>query len=153
MLSTSHYAVRMTSRAESYRLLVADVYELAGLSRRTSERTAAAHGQTVARWHVMSALSDQPQTVSAIARRLGLARQSVQRVADDLVAAALVERSDNPDHQRSPKLSLTPTGRATLSRIVADSDLDRTRRLTRAAVTKADLDQARATLRKLLNVL
>lgn len=143
----------MTSRAESYRLLVADVYELAGLSRRTSEATAAEHGQTVARWHVLSVLSNQPQTVPAVARRLGLARQSVQRVADDLVEAALVERADNPDHQRSPKLGLTPAGRSTLRDIVAASDQDRARRLHRAGVTKAELDQARETLRKLLDVL
>lgn len=143
----------MPSRAQSYRLLIADVYELAGLSRRTSERTAAAHGQTVARWHVMSTLSDEPQTVPTIARRLGLARQSVQRVADDLVADGLAERLDNPDHQRSPKLGLTRAGRATLQKIVADSDEDRARRLARAGITKAELDQTRETLRKLLAML
>jgi DNA-binding MarR family transcriptional regulator len=143
----------MTSRAETYRLWIADVYELAGASRRTSEQTAAAHGQTVARWHVMSVLSDQPHTVPTVARRLGLARQSVQRVADDLVAEGLVERSDNPDHQRSQKLVLTATGRSALRKIIADSDEDRSRLLTRAGVTEADLDQARDTVRKLLAVL
>jgi DNA-binding MarR family transcriptional regulator len=77
----------------------------------------------------------------------------VQRVADDLVDAGLAEWLANPDHQRSPKLGLTAAGRATLNRIVADSDKDRARRLTRAGVTKAELDQARETLRKLLGVL
>jgi DNA-binding MarR family transcriptional regulator len=101
----------------------------------------------------MSVLSDQPHTVPTVARRLGLARQSVQRVADDLVAAGLVERSDNPDHQHSPRLVLTATGRSTLQKIIADSDEDRSRRLARAGVTKADLDEARATVRKLLAVL
>ena len=143
----------MPSRAESYRLLIADVYELAGRSRQSSEAMAAAHGQTVARWHVMSVLSGERQTVPAVARRLGLARQSVQRVVDDLVDAGLAERLANPDHQRSPKLGLTTAGRATLNRIVADSDEDRIRRLTRAGVTKAELDQARETLRKLLGML
>lgn len=141
------------TRAESYRLLIADVYELAGLSRRSSEQTAAEHGQTVARWHLMSVLSDQPYTVPAIARRLGLVRQSVQRVADELVADGMVERSENPDHLRSPMHSLTDAGRKTLHAIIADSDADRAQRLTRAGVTIADLDQARDTLRKLLAVL
>ena len=141
------------SKAESYRLLVADVYELAGLSRRSSEQTAAEHGQTVARWHLMSVLSDRPYTVPAIARRLGLVRQSVQRVADELVAEGVVERSENPDHQRSPLYSLTEAGHATLRKIVADSDADRTRRLNRAGVTVAELDAARDTIRKLLAVL
>jgi len=143
----------MPTRAESYRLLIADVYELAGLSRRSSEETAAAHGQTVARWHAMSVLSGGPLTVPAVARRLGLARQSVQRVVDDLVAAGLAERQDNPDHQRSPRIALTPAGHPTLERIVRDSDEDRGRRLAGAGVTRADLDQARETLRKILAVL
>lgn len=141
------------SKAESYRLLVADVYELAGLSRRSSEQTAAEQGQTVARWHLMSVLSDQPYTVPAIARRLGLVRQSVQRVADELVAEGMVERSENPDHQRSPLYSLSSSGRTTLRKIVAASDVDRLQRLNRAGVTVAELDAARETIRKLLAVL
>lgn len=141
------------TRAESYRLLMADVYELAGLSRRSSEQTAAEYGQTVARWHVMSVLSDRPLTVAAAARRLGLARQSVQRVVDELVAEGIVERRDNPDHQRAPLHALTAQGRETLDRIVSASDADRTRRLTKAGVTTAELDAARHTLRKLLAAL
>jgi len=76
--------------SEQYRLLMADVYELAGLSRRTSEAIARELGQTVARWHVLSVLSAGPCTVPATARRLGLTRQGVQRVADDLLAARLL---------------------------------------------------------------
>jgi DNA-binding MarR family transcriptional regulator len=134
-------------------LLVADVYELAGLSRRKSEATASAYGQTVARWHVMSVLSEQPLTVPAVARRLGLVRQSVQRVVDELVAEGILERTDNPDHQRSPLHQLSAGGRQTLKQLVAASDADRTQRLTRAGVTAAELDAARETLRKLLSVL
>jgi DNA-binding MarR family transcriptional regulator len=134
-------------------LLVADVYELAGVSRGSSEQIASEQGQTVARWHLMSVLSDQAFTVPAIARRLGLTRQSVQRVADELVDEGMVERSGNPDHQRSPLFALTTEGRETLRRIVAASDADRSQRLARAGVTVAELDAARDTLRKLLSVL
>ncbi|TCM40951.1 MarR family winged helix-turn-helix transcriptional regulator [Kribbella sp. VKM Ac-2568] len=141
------------TRAESYRLLVADVYELAGVSRGSSEQIASEQGQTVARWHVMSVLSDQAFTVPAIARRLGLTRQSVQRVADELVDEGVVKRSGNPDHQRSPLLALTTEGRETLRKIVIASDVDRSQRLARAGVTVAELDAARETLRKLLSVL
>ena len=90
--------------SEQYRLLMADVYELAGLSRRTSAAIAKELGQTVARWHVLSVVSAGPSTVPAIARRLGLTRQGVQRVADDLLAAHLLKASPNPDHVRSPLL-------------------------------------------------
>ena len=141
------------TRAESYRLLVADVYELAGVSRGSSEQIASEQGQTVARWHVMSVLADQAFTVPAIARRLGLTRQSVQRVADELVDEGVVKRSGNPDHQRSPLLALSTEGRETLRKIVIASDADRSQRLARAGVTVAELDAARETLRKLLSVL
>src|SRR5438309_10079220 len=94
--------------AEAYRLLVADVYELAGESRRSSDALAGRVGQTTARWHVLSVVSDGPRTVASAARRLGLARQSVQRVVDDLVAAGQLALRDNPDHARAPLVA--PTG-------------------------------------------
>ena len=53
---------------DAYRLLIADVYELAGASRRTSDDLARAVGQTAARWHVLSALSDAPRSVPSAAR-------------------------------------------------------------------------------------
>lgn len=143
----------MVPRAEAYRLLMADVYELAGLSRRTSESVAAQFDQTVARWHLMSVLSGGPRTVAAAARRLGLTRQSVQRVADDLVAAGLATTTDNPDHARSPLLELTATGHETLARIVARSDVLRAQALARAGVTSEDLSKARTVLHDLLRAL
>src|SRR3712207_2049364 len=109
----------------AYRLLMADVYELAGESRRTSESLARAEGQTTARWHVLSVVSDGPRTVASAARRLGLARQSVQRVVDDLVAAGHLELRANPDHVRAPLVALTPEGSEALGRLVAASDSGR----------------------------
>jgi DNA-binding MarR family transcriptional regulator len=139
--------------AESYRLLIAEVYELAGRSIQTSEAIARRHGQTAARWHVMSVLADREASVSAIARRLGQARQSVQRVAADLLAASLVQAIPNPDHQRSPLLRLTETGHRLLEALTDDSARDRTDRLTSAGLAPAQLDQARRVLRSLIDAL
>ena len=133
-----------------YRLLVADVYELAGESRRTSEALAREVGQSAARWHVLSVVSDGPRTVASAARRLGLARQSVQRVVDELVAAGQLELRSNPDHARSPLVTITTTGGDTLARLVRRSDADRAELLGRAGVTRAELDQARGVLGRLL---
>lgn len=59
-------------RLRGYRLLMADVYELAGRSRATTQDIAGeVVGQTAARWHVMSVITDQDRTVPAVARRLG----------------------------------------------------------------------------------
>jgi DNA-binding MarR family transcriptional regulator len=150
MVLASWHAARMDPVA-AYRLLIADVYELAGTSRRTSDRMAAEHGQTAARWHVLSVLADGPHGVPAIAHRLGHARPSVQRIVHDLEAAGLVEPRPNPLHARSPLVALTPAGKETLDRLFAGSDADRTALLARAGVSADDLLAARATLRRVLD--
>jgi DNA-binding MarR family transcriptional regulator len=138
---------------EAYRLLIADVYELAGQSRRTSEALARELEQTAARWHVLSVVSDGPRTVASAARRLGLTRQSVQRVADELVAGGQVQLAANPDHARAPLVSLTDRGRATLTALVHRSDGDRRALLHQARLTADELDHARAVLTRLLSAL
>lgn len=143
----------MHELVEAYRLLVADVYELAGLSRRTSEDLARTVGQTVARWHVMSVLSDGPRTVPSAARRLGLAPQSVQRVVGDLLAGGHLEAVDNPDHARSPLMRLTDLGRRTVDELFARSADDRAEVLARAGVTAGELAAARGVLHKLAGAL
>jgi len=135
----------------AYRLLIADVYELAGTSRRTSERMAADLGQTAARWHVMSVVSDGARTVPAIAHRLGHARPSVQRIVHDLEAVGLVELRPNPLHARSPLVALTEPGAKTLERLFDDSARSRTELLARAGVSAGRLLEARETLRALLD--
>ncbi|WP_205215259.1 MarR family winged helix-turn-helix transcriptional regulator [Amycolatopsis albispora] len=143
----------MTDALEQYRLLIADVYELAGISRRTSEDIAREAGQTAARWHVLSVLSDGPRTVPNAARRLGLTPQSVQRVVSDLLATDLVEARPNPDHARSPLITLTDDGRATLERLFERSDASRARLLARAGTSAEELRTAGETLRRLLDAL
>lgn len=108
-------------------LLVADVYELAGLLRRSGEAVAAREGQTQARWQLLSVMSENPLTVPQAARRLGVTRQGVQRVANELVGDGLVELHANPDHRTSPLLSPTDDGRRVLARIrkLATAENDR----------------------------
>src|ERR1700750_45360 len=136
--------------SEQYRLLMADVYELAGLSRRTSEAIARALGQTVARGHVLRVLSAGPCTVPAAARRLGLTRQGVQRVAGDLLAARLLKAAPNPGHARSPLLTLTSRGQTVLEQLTQRSDAARGRLLHHARITADALAAARTTPRPLL---
>jgi DNA-binding MarR family transcriptional regulator len=56
-------------------------------------------------------------SVSQLARRLGLARQSVQRVADRLSERGLARFIPNPDHQRSPILLPTEAGSRARERV------------------------------------
>src|SRR6185295_19463465 len=95
-------------------LIVADIYELAGRFRDRGEAIARGVGQTQARWQVMSAASAEPRTVPQIARRLGVSRQNVQRIADLLVAESSASFEANPDHRGSPHLALSKRGRDVL---------------------------------------
>ncbi|MGH6990613.1 MAG: MarR family winged helix-turn-helix transcriptional regulator, partial [Stellaceae bacterium] len=90
--------------------IIADTYELAGAFRARGEAIAAAIGQSQARWQVLSAASGEPLTVPQIARRLGVTRQAVQRIADLLVADGLARYVANPDHKASLHLILTDAG-------------------------------------------
>ena len=103
-------------------LLVADVFECAGALRRQGDRIAGEAGQTQARWQVLSVLSDGDWTASDAARRLGVTRQAVQRIADALAADGLVRPEPNPRHQRAPLLRLTSRGRRTLGAIGAAAE-------------------------------
>ena len=72
---------------------------------------------TSARWQVLASVGNGALTVPQAARRMGLTRQSVQRVADDLVDHGLATKQPNPDHKRSPLIDLTPLGMHRLEEI------------------------------------
>ena len=137
-------------RVQAYRELIADVYELAGRSRRSSDAFARSFGQTVARWHVLSVVRTEPLTVPRIADRLGVTRQSVQRVVDDLDAAHLVEISPNPGHRRSPQVHSTNAGAAVCDELFESSAPGRAAMLAAGDVSAEDLRHAQATLRRIL---
>ena len=71
-------------------------------------------GQTSSRWQVLGAIRNREDTVSGIARVMGLTRQSVQRTTDILADDGLVEFVDNPAHRRAKLVRLTNRGRALL---------------------------------------
>ena len=110
------------SAAEIIPLLVADVFELAAAFRRAGDGIAKQVGQTQARWQVLSAASRGDKSVPQLARRLGYARQSVQRVVDLLVSESVAEYVPNPDHKRSALVRLTGEGHRQLRRLTAAAD-------------------------------
>ncbi|MCH5642450.1 MarR family winged helix-turn-helix transcriptional regulator [Gordonia sp. ABSL49_1] len=134
--------------ADEMALLVADVFELAGLLRRSGEAVAAEEGQTQARWQLLSAVSERSLTVPQAARRLGVTRQGVQRVANDLVAAGLAELRANPDHRTSPLLETTENGREVLRAITARAAVVNDRLAD--TVEPAELASTRDTLKRLI---
>ena len=128
-------------------LVVADVFELAGALRRRGDELAGRLGQTQARWQVLSVVSEGDWTVPAAARRLGVSRQAVQRIADLLVEEQLASYQTNPAHRRSPLLQLTDAGRDVLARINA------TNRAESATLLDGLSDQVLVVARKVLRSL
>jgi DNA-binding MarR family transcriptional regulator len=137
-----------SAAAQRFAWLVADVYELAGELERCGERIARSVGQTGARWKVLSAASVGGQTVPQLGRRLGLARQSVQRVADALEDEVLLRYEPNPDHQRSPRVALTAEGERVLEQLSAAAAAWEDP--LAAGLQRAQLEQAREFIRGLV---
>ena len=99
-----------TRSGEALRALVLEIFRLNGALLRHGAALTAPLGQTQARWQVIGAVAEATRTVPQIARRMGMSRQSVQRVADLLVTDGVLRFEANPDHARSPLLRLTAEG-------------------------------------------
>ena len=108
-----------TAAGDAFSDLVVRVFRLNGLLSAAGDGLAGTVGQSSARWQVLAMVEEGPRTVAETARTLGLARQSVQRIADLLEAASLVSYEENPRHRRARLFGLTPVGRTTLEAIQA----------------------------------
>jgi DNA-binding MarR family transcriptional regulator len=131
--------------------VVIRILQLGGHLTALGDALARPSGQSSARWQVLAAVEDEPRSVAHIARALGLARQSVQRVADLLVDEELAIYQDNPAHQRAKLLELTAHGRGTLHTIQVAQQAWADE--LGAELGEAKLRQAQAVLTKLLEAL
>ncbi len=95
------------------------VFRLEGALKAAGDSLARPAGQTSARWRVLAAVESTPRSVAQIARAWSFARQSVQRVADELERDGLIAYEENPGHKRSRLVRLTPAGATALERIQA----------------------------------
>jgi DNA-binding MarR family transcriptional regulator len=93
------------------------VFWINGLLMRAGEQTTMPLGQSSARWQVLGRAGFAPQTVAQMAREQGQARQSVQRVVNDLRRDGLVRLEAIPHDQRTALVTLTPAGHEVLAAI------------------------------------
>jgi DNA-binding MarR family transcriptional regulator len=97
--------------------LVLEVFRLNGQLLAEGDRLTAEFGLTSARWQVMGAIDGEAIPVVQIAHKMGLKRQSVQRLVDVLADEGLVEFRENPHHQRAKLVQLTDEGHKKLEQI------------------------------------
>lgn len=90
-------------------------------SARVVEAALRPDGVTVGMRAVLEILAEHgAATVPAVAERLDLARQGVQRHVNDLLRLGFVEVRGNPAHRRSVLIALTAAGTALFDRMRRD---------------------------------
>ncbi len=104
---------------EAFQSLVGEVFRLNGALLSAGDRLARDLGVSPARWQTIATIRKKPMTVSDIARRLGLARQSVQRTVKLLIGEGLAMHRPNPEHRRSHLVALTRRGEQVMEELAA----------------------------------
>jgi DNA-binding MarR family transcriptional regulator len=108
-------------RASALYEILRQVRPLVLNSARVVEASLRPDGLSVGMRAVLEILAERgAATVPAIAERLDLARQGVQRHVDDLIPLGYVEARPNPAHRRSVLIHLTARGAALFDRIRDD---------------------------------
>jgi len=153
----SRQADSHTASGEVLTALIIPIIQLNAHFGRAGEAIARTGGQTLARWLVLEAVATAPAPVAQIARGMGLTRQSVQRIADLLARDRLTAYAENPAHERSKLVRITPRGQRALRTIqaaqrvwanrvgaeVGEADLRQTSRVVDRLATAMKSDRAR----------
>ena len=131
--------------------LVLSLFRLNGLLVAEGDSMARAAGLTSARWKVIGviALAHSGVTVPGIARVLGQSRQAVQRITDVMKHDGLLQYHSNPEHKRSPLVSLTDAGQDAYTALRAVQDpwaIDNTE-----DISAEELENALLLVRRLIN--
>jgi len=92
--------------------LILETFRLNGRLLAAGDALVGSLGLTSARWQVLGAVAAAPAplSVAQIARAMGLTRQAVQRLANDMERAGLLRFAANPNHRRAKLVVMTQSG-------------------------------------------
>lgn len=93
--------------------LILETFRLNGALIAAGDALVAPIGLTSARWQVLGAIdaAAAPLPIAHVARNMGLSRQGVQRLADEMERDGLLAFVDNPHHKRARLVVMTAAGR------------------------------------------
>jgi len=93
--------------------LILAIFRLNGRLLMAGDRLVAGLDLSSARWQVLGAiaLAERPQPVAWLARNMGLNRQGVQRIVNEMRDDGLLEITPNPHHRRAHLVVLTKRGK------------------------------------------
>jgi len=94
--------------------LILETFRLNGRLLAAGDALITGLGLTSARWQVLGAVAAAPVplSVAQIARAMGLTRQAVQRLANDMESDGLLRFAVNPNHRRAKLVVMTPSGQS-----------------------------------------
>ncbi|MEM7507367.1 MAG: MarR family transcriptional regulator [Pseudomonadota bacterium] len=102
-----------TGAGEAVTELILDVFRLNGRLLLAGDRLVSELGLTSARWQILGAIAyaDRPESVARHARTMGVHRQGVQRIINELKREGIVAFEPNPRHKRAHLIVLTQKGK------------------------------------------
>lgn len=94
--------------------LVLETFKLNGRLLAVGDKLVKPLGLSSARWQILGAIhfAETPQPVAQLARSMGLTRQGVQRIANELEKDGLVSFQPNPNHKRAQLVVMTDEGKS-----------------------------------------
>jgi DNA-binding MarR family transcriptional regulator len=148
-------AVKIAQRVNALGNLAIEIFRLNGALLSSGDVMTRDLGMSSARWQVLGAieLAGRSLSVSQIARNMGLTRQSVRRLVNELAADGFVVLADNPDHRRASLVTLTSTGRRVFGKIMDRQVVWSDQTLAAAALSERSIEQVTSILRRLREAL
>lgn len=112
---------RRTPKGELLTELILETFRLNGAMIDAGNQLTKPFGLTSARWQVMGAIDlvGHSLTVAQIARRMGLSRQGVQRIVNDLAKLGMLVLEPNLDHKRAHLVAISKKGQKTMEQVNA----------------------------------
>lgn len=101
--------------------LIVETFRLNGALLEAGDALVAPLGLTSARWQVLGAIATAqvPLPVAHLARNMGLSRQAVQRLVNEMERDRLVRLAPNPHHKRAKLVVMSDKGRAAFDAAMA----------------------------------
>ena len=105
-------AWKRSASEDTLTALIIEVFRLNGCLLEAGDSLVGDMGLSSARWQVLGAIAttDTPLPVAHLARNMGLTRQAVQRIANELERDGLIRFAPNPHHERAKLVLLTEAG-------------------------------------------
>lgn len=110
-----------TEGGEAVTALILDVFRLNGRLQLAGDRLVSELGLTSARWQILGAIAyaERPESVAWHARTMGVHRQGIQRIVNELSKEGIVELQPNPHHKRAHLVVMTQKGQALYEAAIA----------------------------------